>query len=81
VKALRNDVAHNEPTAELMKDARDRMQSVVLWSNTDTFPSQSLAQAVLKELGEAEPEKLLVNLLAEVRRRLVAPARSAGGTA
>jgi len=81
VKALRNDVAHNEPTPELMNDARDRMQSVVLWSNTDTFLSQSLAQAVLKELGEAEPEKLLVNLLAEVRRRLVAPARSAGGTA
>jgi hypothetical protein len=53
--------------------------SAALWSNTDTFLSQSLVCAVLKELGETEPEKLLVNLLADVRRRLVAPARSAGG--
>jgi hypothetical protein len=79
VKALRNDVAHNEPTPNLMNDARTRMRTAALWSNTDTFLSQSLACAVLKELGETEPEKLLVNLLADVRRRLVAPARSAGG--
>lgn len=79
VKVLRNDVAHNEPTPDLMNDARKRMRTVALWSSTDTFLSQSLAQAVLKDLGEAEPEKLLVNLFTEVRRRLVAPARSAGG--
>lgn len=79
VKVLRNDVAHNEPTPDLMNDARNRMRTVALWSNTDTFLSQLLAQAVLKDLGEPEPEKLLVNLLTEVRRRLVAPARRAGG--
>jgi hypothetical protein len=73
VKALRNDIVHNEPTPSLMNDARSRMQTVTLWSNTDTFLSQPLAQAVLKELDEPEPEKLLGNLLAEVRRRLVAP--------
>jgi hypothetical protein len=79
IRELRNDIAHTEPTPELMSDARTRMQTAALWSNTDTFLSQSRVQAVLKELGETEPEQLLVNLLAEVRRRLVAPARSAGG--
>lgn len=78
VRELRNDIAHDEPTPDLIKDARSRMQTATLWSYTDTFLSQSLVQKVLRELGEAEPEKLLVNLLAEVRRRLVAPARSAG---
>lgn len=79
IRELRNDIAHNEPTPELMNDARNRMRSVALWSDTDTFLSQSLAQAVLKELGEAEPERLLMDLLAEVRQRIVAPATSAGG--
>ena len=78
VKALRNDVAHNEPTPDLMKDARCRMQTAVLWSKTDTFLSQPLVQAALKELGEQAPEKLLATLLDEVRRRLVV--EGAGGT-
>jgi hypothetical protein len=73
VKALRNDVAHNEPTPMLMNDARTRMQNAVLWSNTDKFLSQPLIQNVLKELGVANPENLLTNLLAEVRRRLREP--------
>lgn len=79
VKALRNDVAHNEPTPDLMNVARTRMQTAALWSNTDTFLSQPVVQAVLKELGEASPENLLANLLTEVRRRLVLG--EAGGTA
>lgn len=78
VKALRNDVAHNEPTPDLMNSARACMQAAALWSNTDTFLSQPLVQAILKELGEASPENLLANLLAEVRRRLVV---EAGGPA
>lgn len=78
IRELRNDIAHNEPTPDLMNSARTRMQDASLWSNTDTFLSQPLVHAILRELGEASPEKLLVNLLAEVRRRLVAPARSAG---
>jgi hypothetical protein len=72
VKALRNDVAHNEPTPELMEDARRRMRDAQLWSTNDTFLSQPFVQAVLKDLGESAPESLLSNLLAEVRRRLVA---------
>lgn len=73
IRDLRNDASHNEPTPELMDEARTRMQTAALWSSTDTFMSQPLVQDVLKELGETNPEHLLVNLLAEVRRRLIAP--------
>jgi len=78
VRELRNDVAHNEPTPDLMNDARCRLRTATLWSQTDTFLSQPIVQAVLKELGEQAPEKLLATLLAEVRRRLVG--EGAGGT-
>jgi hypothetical protein len=71
IRELRNDIAHNEPTPELMNDARTRMHTAALWSSTDTFLSQALVQAVLRELGEASPENLLASLLVEVRRRLV----------
>lgn len=71
VRTLRNDVAHNEPSPELMNEARTRMQSAALWSSTDTFLTQPLVENVLKELGESSPETLLGNLLAEIRRRLV----------
>ncbi len=74
IKALRNDVAHNEPTPALMDDAHRRMQEASLWSSSGTFLSQPRAQVVLQELGEPEPGRLLDNLLAEVRRRLVGPA-------
>lgn len=77
-RELRNDIAHNEPTPDLMKEARTRMQAAALWSSTDTFLSQPLVQAVLKELGEHAPETLLADLLGEVRRRLVVG--GAGGT-
>jgi len=77
VRDLRNDIAHNEPTPDLMNDARTRMQTAALWSNNDTFLSQPLVQAVLKELGEASPDDLLANLLIEVRRRLVGEAGGA----
>lgn len=73
VKALRNDVAHNEPTPALMNEARTRMQTAALWSSSDTFLSQLLIQSVLQELGEASPEDTLENLLAEVRHRLREP--------
>lgn len=78
VKALRNDVAHNEPTPDLMNDARASMQKTLLWSSKDTFLSQPLVQGVLKKLGEAHPEGLLTDLLTEVRRRLVAPTGNTG---
>lgn len=73
IRELRNDVAHNEPTPELMNDARTRMQTAALWSSTDTFLSQPLIQDILREFGEHAPETLLENLLAEVRRRLLSP--------
>lgn len=71
VRELRNDVAHNEPTPELMNEARTHMQTAALWSSTDTFLSQPLVQDVLTDLGEHEPANLLGDLLTEVRRRLL----------
>jgi hypothetical protein len=68
IRELRNDIAHNEPTPDLMNGARTCMQTAVLWSTDNTFLSQPLVQAVLKELGEASPGDLLENLLTEVRR-------------
>jgi hypothetical protein len=71
IRELRNDIAHNEPTPDLMNDARTRMQKAALWSSTDTFLSQPLVQDVLKELGENSPESLLDCLLKQVRLQLV----------
>lgn len=71
-RELRNDVAHNEPTPELMNEARARMQTAKLWSNSDTFLSQPLVQDVLKELGEQCPELLCDNLVSTVRASLLA---------
>ena len=73
VKALRNDVAHNEPTPKLMNDAQGRMQNAELWSDTPGFLSQPLVTSVLAELDNQVPNTLLANLLAEVRRRLLMP--------
>lgn len=73
IRALRNDIAHDEPTPALMDDARRQMQKASLWSSSDTFLSQPLVQDVLRELGESAPSKLLENLLTEVRRRMVEP--------
>lgn len=56
VKPLRNDVAHNEPTPDLMNEAQTRMQTARLWSNTDTFLSQPLVNDVLEELGVQYPD-------------------------
>ncbi len=72
IRELRNDVAHSEPTPELMTEARTRMQKAALWSNNDTFLSQPLVQAVLKELGEQCPEHLCAKFVSAVRDRLVA---------
>lgn len=74
VKALRNDVAHNEPTPSVMDGARTKMRAAALWSDTGTFLSEPLVRDVLKELGVAEPAKLLTDLLTVVRDRLVSVA-------
>ena len=71
VRALRNDVAHNEPTPELMDDARAQMRGAKLWSDEDTFLSQPLVQAVLHELGVQSPERLCEDLISTVRSCLL----------
>ncbi|PDW00281.1 hypothetical protein [Candidatus Viridilinea mediisalina] len=73
IRDLRNDVAHNEPTPQLMNGARTEMQQAGLWSKDDPprFLSQPLVQDVLKELGISQPDGLCEELLAEVRTRLL----------
>jgi hypothetical protein len=73
IRELRNDVAHNEPTSELMERARGRMQRAGLWSDKDTFLDQELVKDALDELGVGDSDRLLEDLLAEVRRRVVTP--------
>jgi hypothetical protein len=70
IRELRNDIAHNEPTPDLMNEARTRMQTAQLWSNNDTFLSQPLVKAVLEELGEQHPDQICTNLVLVVRARL-----------
>lgn len=77
IRALRHDVAHDEPTPKLMDAARAQMRAAGLWSDADTFLSQPLVQAVLKELGEPHPERLCTELLAGVRSRLLDASRAA----
>ncbi len=74
VRELRNDVAHNEPTPELMADARQKMAEAKLWSNDGArFLTQPLIQDVLNELGVTAPETLCEDLIKTVRSRLVQP--------
>ncbi|MBI2570802.1 MAG: hypothetical protein HYV63_27690 [Candidatus Schekmanbacteria bacterium] len=71
IRELRNDVAHNEPTPELMDDARRRMQEAALWSTGDTFLAQPLVQEVLRELRVSQPWALCNKLVATVKTRLL----------
>lgn len=71
IKDLRNDVAHNEPTPELMRDARSRMTEAGLWSSDGRFLTQEIIREVLMDLGESEPECICGNLVATVRSRLL----------
>lgn len=70
VRALRNDVAHNEPTPELMDHARRTLAAASLWSAEGTFLTQPLVQDVLKELGEERPGHLCDRLISTVAGRL-----------
>jgi hypothetical protein len=74
IRALRNDVAHNEPTPSVMDEARAKMRKAALWSDGDGFLSQPLVRNALHELRVAEPERLLAELMAAVRARLVSVA-------
>lgn len=73
VRDLRNDVAHNEPTPQLMDDARVRMVETQLWSADGTFLKQPLVQDVLRNLGEPRPEELCTRLVSTIRERLLTP--------
>jgi len=73
VRDLRNDVAHNEPTPRLMREARSKMIEKKLWSEDSRFLSVSLVQDTLKELGIETPENLCDHVLDEVRERLLEP--------
>jgi len=70
VRDLRNDVAHSEPTPELMDDARRRMREAGLWSQSGTVLAAPCVQEALRELGEQQPERLVDDLLATIRHRL-----------
>ena len=70
IKPLRNDVAHNEPTPELMAQARGEIVKQQLWSQEDRFLTQPLVQDVLQELGEPDPARLCDSLLSTVRNHL-----------
>ena len=71
IRALRHDVAHDEPTPKLMDAARAQMRTASLWSDRDTFLSQPLVQDVLRELGEESPDHLCGDLVSTVRSRLL----------
>jgi hypothetical protein len=72
-RGLRNDVAHNEPTPELMQSAEKAMVEANLWSDNGgllTFLGQKLVKDVLNELNVCGPGEVCANLLKEVRERL-----------
>jgi hypothetical protein len=73
VRELRNDVAHNEPTSELMNEARTKMVNALLWSESREFLATSLVQCVLRDLGEQHPDRLCMALVSTVRSRLLRP--------
>ncbi len=73
VRELRNDVAHNEPTAELMNEAHTKMVVASLWSQNCEFLAMPLVQRVLRDLGEQHPDRLCTDLVSTVRSRLLRP--------
>lgn len=73
VRDLRNDVAHNEPTPDLMNEARRRMQEVGLWSPSDSFLDQAMVRDEMADYGLDSPEALYATLIGEVQSRLLAP--------
>lgn len=71
IRNLRNDVAHNEPTPQLMEEARAKVIKESLWSQDDTFLNQPLIGNVLRKLGEQHPVNLCNQLIETVRSRLL----------
>ena len=73
IRELRNDVAHNEPTSELMNEAHTKMVNASLWSQSREFLATPLVQCVLRDLGEQHPDRLCTDLVSTVRSRLLRP--------
>jgi len=73
IRELRNDVAHNEPTSELMSEAHTKMVTASLWSQSREFLAMPLVQCVLRDLGEQRPDRLCTDLVSTVRSRLLRP--------
>jgi|GEM_PF-621174 len=71
IRDLRNDVAHEEPTPELMRDAAILMRKAKLWSESGSFLRQPLVQFVFEELDVSGSGELLEKLLTEMRERLI----------
>ena len=71
IRNLRHDVAHNEPTPQLMHDARRRMAGAQLWSTSGAFLTQPMVQNVLRDLGENDPARLCTDLTDTIRARLL----------
>lgn len=71
IRELRNDVAHNEPTPELMARAREETTKADLWSRDGRFLTQKTVREVLEELGVEDPSNLYDNLIKQVRDALV----------
>ncbi|HSW09326.1 MAG TPA: hypothetical protein VLK32_00265 [Bacillota bacterium] len=72
VRYLRNDIAHNEPTPELMAEARRTMEQMGLWSTDGRFLAQPLIQGALHELRVCTTDRLCEKFLQEIRCRLQA---------
>jgi hypothetical protein len=73
IRELRNDVAHNEPTSELMNEAHTKMVDASLWSQSREFLATPLVQCILRDLGEQHPDRLCTDLVSTVRSRLLSP--------
>ncbi|MGE3776206.1 MAG: hypothetical protein AB7F89_03400 [Pirellulaceae bacterium] len=71
IRALRNDVAHNEPTPSLMAEARGKMIAAGLWSDENKFLTQQLVKDVLDELEVQQADQLCNDLLSSVRAQLL----------
>jgi hypothetical protein len=78
IRNLRNDVAHNEPTSELMSEAHAKMVAASLWYQNHEFLATPLVQCVLRDLGEQHPDRLCTDLVSTVRSRLRRVRRLAG---
>lgn len=76
IRDLRNDVVHNEPTPEKIKEANQRMVAATLWQPEGVkmrFLSVDIVTKVLQELDITDLSAEFNNLLDDISKRLLAP--------